>query len=347
MKLRYTFCFCILLLFASCKNVRQTPDVTGIRVELQTIRFEKEFFSMDTSDPVASYGLIKAKYPDFAPLFASEILGIPPGDSSGMAARAFRQFIKDYRPILDMTDSELADMRSVESGVRKSLQYLKHYFPAYEAPTKLITFIGPLDAYAEGKTGGYGDIITREGLAVGLQLHLGGSSEIYLSEQGQRLYPAYISRRFDKAYIPVNCMKNIIDDIFPGSAADKTLLDFMVDKGKRLYLLDLMLPDEADTLKIGYSEAQLKGAFENEGLIWNYFLQNNLIYETDIPKIRSYITDGPRTMELGEGSPGYISLFTGRQIVRAYMERNPETPLKDLLAMDAKSILNGSRYRPR
>jgi hypothetical protein len=141
-------------------------------------------------------------------------------------------------------------------------------------------------------------------------------------------------------------MKNIIDDIFPPASSNKTLLDIMVDKGKRLYMLDLLMPNTADSLKTGYTEKQLKGAFENEGLIWNFFLQNNLIYETDLMKIRSYIGDGPSTMELGEGSPGYISLFTGRQIVRAYMERNPGRTLPELLGTDAKTILNGSGYRP-
>lgn len=343
---RYLILFYFVILATSCRNKKAIPDVSGIKVELQTIRFEKEFFSLDTSDPVNAYRALMLKYPGFAPLFASEILGIPANDSTGMASRALRQFISDYRPIKEMSDREITDIRSAENEIRKGLQFLKHYFPSYETPKKLYTFIGPLDAYAEGQTGGYGDIITPDGLAVGLQLHLGSNSDVYLSEQGQRLYPTYISRRFEPQYIPVNCMKNIIDDIFPPSSSNKTLLDIMVDKGKRLYMLDLLMPNTADSLKTGYTEKQLKGAFENEGLIWNFFLQNNLIYETDLMKIRSYIGDGPSTMELGEGSPGYISLFTGRQIVRAYMERNPGRTLPELLGTDAKTILNGSGYRP-
>ena len=37
------------------------------------------------------------------------------------------------------------------------------------------------------------------------------------------------------------------------------------------------------------------------------------------------VGDGPKTVELGDDSPGYISLYTGRQIVRAYMDKNPDT----------------------
>jgi hypothetical protein len=100
-------------------------------------------------------------------------------------------------------------------------------------------------------------------------------------------------------------------------------------------------------LKLGYTLSQLNGAEKNEGLIWNYFLENNLLYETDMFKTRSFTNDAPSTMEFGEGSPGFISLFIGRQIIRAYMEKNPESDLKTILSMDGKKILAASKYKPK
>jgi hypothetical protein len=335
------------ILFAACGSGDKAPDVSNIKVDLQTLRFEKDFFAMDTNNLPTSFDALVKKYPRFSMEFAEQILGIPMMDTSGMKYYAMKRFLSDYRPIKDSADLAVGDFNKSEAAIKKGLQYLKYYFPEYQAPKQLITFIGPLDAYAEGRTGGYGDIITSEALAVGLQLHLGSNSVIYTSEQGQRLYPAYISRRFDPAYIPVNCMKNIIDDIFPGLSTDKSLVDLMVDKGKRLYILDKLMPGTADSLKIGYTANQLKGAEKNEGLIWNFFTENNLLFETDAQKIKSYVGDGPKTMELGDESPGYISLYTGRQIIRAYMDKNPKTSLTALLSLDAKTILNESKYKPR
>jgi len=335
------------IFLAACGSGNKSPNVSDIKVDLQTLRFEKDFFAMDTNNLPASFETLSKKYPGFSLEFTEQILGIPMMDTSGMKYYAMKRFLSDYRPIKDSVDLAIGDFTQKEAAIKKGLQYLKYYFPDYQAPKQIITFIGPLDAYAEGRTGGYGDIITSEALAVGLQLHLGSNSVIYTSEQGQRLYPAYISRRFDPAYIPVNCMKNMIDDFFPGLSTDKSLLDLMVDKGKRLYILDKLMPETPDSLKIGYTANQLKGAEKNEGLIWNFFTENNLLFETDAQKIKSYVGDGPKTMELGDESPGYIALFTGRQIVRAYMENNPKTSLKDLLSLDAKTILNGSKYKPR
>jgi hypothetical protein len=338
----------LLLNLASCTNRnKKTPDVSHIQVDLKTLRFEQDFFSLDTSNLPAGLQALQQKYPVFLQDFTANILGLSLEDTSGLSSAAIKQFLSDYRPINDSARILFNDFSRYESQIRKGIQLLKYYFPQYKAPNQLITFIGPMDAYAEGQTGGYGDIITRDALGIGLQLHLGSQFSFYTSEIGQSLYPAYISRRFDPAWIPVNCMKNLVDDLYPGSGQDKSLLDLMVDKGKRLYLLELLLPDAADTLITGYTKIQLEGAMKNEGLIWNFFTENNLLYETDLQKIRSYITDGPKTVELGDASPGYIALFTGRQLVSAYMKQFPETSPSELFQIDPETMLKGANYKPK
>ena len=204
-----------------------------------------------------------------------------------------------------------------------------------------------MDAYFEGSLGGYGDVITTDALAVGFQLHLGKDFSLYKSEMGQALYPAYISRRFTPEYIPVNCMKNIIDDMFPDAGTGKHLVIQMVEKGKRMYLLDKLMPSTPDTLKIGYTQSQLKGCYNNEGLIWNYFLTNGLLYNNDPAMIKNYIGESPNTPEFGEGAPGNIGLFIGWQIVKKYMDKKPTPSLETLMHTDAKKLFEESKYRPR
>jgi hypothetical protein len=114
-----------------------------------------------------------------------------------------------------------------------------------------------------------------------------------------------------------------------------------------MYILDLFMPFESEEIRLGYTTQQLKGANENEGYIWNFMTENNLLYERDVLRIRSFVTDGPMTSEFGIGSPGFISLFVGKKVVTAYMEKNPETTLQQLLQLDPKQILAGSKYRPK
>jgi len=336
----------LIVIFAGCSNDR-SPDVSGIKIELDIVRFEHDLFALDTTDITSAIIGLNKKHPAFGPFFTEQILGIPNDDSSEMARQAFLRFLSDYRGIHDLTSKRFGDMSEISGEIIGSMQHIHHYFPAYQLPKRLYTFIGPLDAYAEGKTGGYGDIITPEGLGTGLQLHLGADEPIYHTREGLQLYPAYVSRRFTPEMIAVNCTKNMIDDLFAGMPGDRTLLDIMIDKGKRMYLMDLFMPETPDSLKLGYTAEQLEGAEENEALIWNFFLQNELLYVSDPMRIRDFIGDGPKTMELGDGSPGHIALFTGRQIIRTYMKKHPDTRPDALLKLGAKQLLEASGYRPR
>ncbi|MEY2587230.1 MAG: hypothetical protein RLY11_1079 [Bacteroidota bacterium] len=341
-----TILFALLIGFTIGCNNQKNPSVDDIKIALETKRFEKDFFQLDTNRIDVSLKSIQTKYPDFFYEFTDKILGLG-GIDSTQKIIAIKKFRNDYQSIYDSTKKMDESIEKAVKDIKKSFQYIRYYIPSYELPKSFTTFIGPIDAFAYGETGGSGDIITSSALCSGLQLHLGSESTIYTSEIGQQLYPTYMSRKFTPAYIPVNCIKNIVDDLYPAPSSRNSLLEIVVDHGKRMYLLDLFMPFEKDEIKLGYTAAQLKGAIENEGFIWNYFTENKLLFETDQLKFRSFISDGPVTSEFGLGSPGFISLFVGRQLVHAYMKEHPTTKLKELISLDPKTILSGSKYRPR
>ncbi|MFT3703643.1 MAG: hypothetical protein QM802_14865 [Agriterribacter sp.] len=333
------------LVFTSCGG-NKTPDVSNIKVNLQVQRFDKDFFAIDTNHIQASLLALQQKYPVFLSDYVQHILGLSLTDEGGRADSAMRIFLRDYKLVSDTAEKVFADFGGIQNEVTKGIQYAKYYFPNYHAPEKLITFVGPLDAIFETPTGKTGDVITQDALAVGLQLHLGSNASLYQGQQAQTLFPQYVSRKFGPQYIAVNCIKNIVDDIYPADPSNRTLLDLTIDKGKRMYLLDKLMPNTADSLKIGYTQAQLKGCYDNEGLIWSFLIQNDLIFNAEPAKIQSYVEEGPQTQELGEGSPGQISLFIGWQIIKKYMEKFPDTTLDDLLKLNAKQILQDSKYKP-
>jgi hypothetical protein len=336
----------ICTLFA-CRN-KNIPDVSGIKVELTAQRFDQDFFSLDTNRLMPSLQQLGQKYPHFMTDYFQNILGLPPfTDTAAQAIQLVKQFLRDYRPIKDSVSKVFSNIHPIEEEVKKGLQFVKYYFPDYKTPAYLIFYIGPMDAVYQASLGSYGDAFAEGGLAVGLQLHLGKDFSLYHSDMGRTLYPEYISRRFTPAYIPVNCIKNVIDDIYQEKIAGKTLVEQMVEKGKRLYVLDKLMPGTPDTLKIGYTDNQLKGCYKNEGRIWNFFLVNSLLMNKDPSLIKNYMSEAPNTPELGEGSPGYIGLFTGWQIVKKYMDKNPALKLPELLQTPAIKIFEESKYKPK
>ena len=331
----------VLLIVAglfSCKD-KSAPDVSNIKVELTVKRFEQDFFALDTNRIMASLQQVGEKYPYFLGDFLFNIMELPGiSDTSTREQALLKKFIGDYKPVKDSADLVFRNFNTIEKEVKQGLQYVKYYFPAYKAPTQLVTYIGPME--------GFSDVITRDALAVGLQLHMGNNYSLYRSSMGQSVFPDYISRRFTPDYIAVNCMKNIINDIAPERSGSLPLVELMVEKGKRLFVLDKLLPYTADTLKTGYTAAQLKGCYENEGMIWNFFLTNSLLFNIEPANIKSYLEEAPNTPELGERSPGAIGVFVGWQIVKKYMAKHSELSLNELLNTDAKKIFEESKYKP-
>lgn len=329
--------FLLLMIMAACGRKRHIPDVSGIQVNLQVQRFDRDFFAIDTTHTEASLDKLQQQYPDFMPDFLYNILALPPQKDSVL--QKVKQFIRDYKPVYDSVQQRFGSLQNTEKTLHLALQLTHHYFPKYKLPTHLIGFVGPIE--------GYGNVLTTSGFAVGLQLYLGKNFSLYQTDYIREVYPAYQSRRFEAGYIPVNCVRNMVEDMYPMNNAGKPLIEQMVEIGKRLYILDQLLPYTADSLKTGYTQAQLDGCYKNEALIWNFFLQNDLLYATDPVIIRDYITDGPKTSALGEQSPGYIGQFTGWQVVKKWMSKNEGKTLEELMRTPAKQIFAEAKYKPR
>jgi len=334
MGLKRVFFFVALSILFACKQGPKTPDVSKIKVNLQVIRFEQAFFSIDTNHIDEALVKLNNDYPGFTKDYLFNILGTTPDSAS----KDIRLFHSTYKRLFDSTKQLFANIKPLEQALTEGLQFVKYYYPKYSIPTKLVTFIGPINSY--------GNIITTDAFGIGLQLYMGNNYSLYNTEMAQQLYPIYISRRFDQAYIPVNCMKNIIDDMYPNKNLGKPLVEQMVEAGKRQYLLNLFLPNMADTLTTGYTAAQLSTCKSNESNIWHYFIQNNLLYESNPDITKDYINDGPSTPALGADAPGFIGQYVGTKIVLKWLDKKGIVSPDILMQTPAKQIFEEAKYRP-
>lgn len=328
----------LAVVLLSCNNNNKIPDVSAIKIDLSTSRFEKELFALDTNNLGNLLPQLLNKYPSFGQNFLSTILTTDPRWPQDSVTAYVKSFISSYRPVYDTAEKVFADFSDYEKELKSGLQFLQYYFPQYKVPHHIITYIGPMD--------GYGDILSENAFIVGLQTHLGKNYSAYKSTWVQETYPEYLTQRFEPSYISVNCMKNIVSDMYPEKTEDKTLIIQMVEKGKRLYLLSRLLPYKEEYKLIGYTEKQFKDCFEHEGQIWDLFVQNNFLQTLDNNVIKNYVAEGPKTQELGEGSPGNIGSFVGWQIVKKYMDKNEKITLAQLMNEDAEVIFHNAKYKP-
>ena len=129
---------------------------------------------------------------------------------------------------------------------------------------------------------------------------------------------------------------------------DRTLLADMIHYGKAYYFTKAVLPFVEDSLLLAYTAQQFEEVQQHQTVVWEHFIENELLYETDPSLINKYISERPFTMEIGPRCPGRIGRWLGWEIVKSYMVSHPSVSLPALMNnADAQVIFTQSKYRPR
>lgn len=312
------------------------PDVSNIKVDLSLSRFEKDLFEGDSTKQL--FFTIQQKYPEFGSLFLERIIGAEPTWPIDSTINYINNFKRVFKPVYDTSKLLFKDFDKPMADIKKTLQYAKYYFPNQLMPNKVITYVGPLD--------GYGDIIAENVMAIGLHHHFDSSSTFYQASEFQAVYPQYVSKFFRPDFIDINLAKNLLNGYFPENLDDKTLIEQMVEKGKRIYAISLLTPNHPPQDWISYTQKQYDDCIEREKNIWNFFTQNNYLQTTEKMKVRNFIGESPKTQELGEAAPGNIGSFIGWQIVKQYMKSNSNISLTTLMQTEANKIIEETKYKP-
>jgi hypothetical protein len=66
------------LLFSGCKNASGVPDVSGIKINLQIERFDKDLFAMDSNRVPEQLPELLKEYPSFAPVLSKTFYSLAP-----------------------------------------------------------------------------------------------------------------------------------------------------------------------------------------------------------------------------------------------------------------------------
>jgi hypothetical protein len=213
---------------------------------------------------------------------------------------------------------------------------MKHYYPQFFVP-KIIYLITGLNQWS---------VVTVDTsiIGIGLDMYLGDRYPFYAAVQ----IPDYVIRKCKPEYIPVNTFQAVYRDRIPFEMEGKTLLDMMIQRGKEQYFLSKVVPFKHDTLRLGMTKTQLEWCDASEAMVYNFFVRDELLYETNWQKVLRYVNDGPSAAGMPAESPGNIGTWLGYQIVKAYLKENPKATLSEILKPhDAQRFLQESRYKPK
>ncbi len=318
------------------------PDVSNISIQLQTRRLDKDLAAIDTSHVADGLSRLRESYPDFLDFYLDTLMGFGlHGDyheaSEGIALH-LKPFLsnKDIRGLFDTVQQHFPDTRAANKDLTQGFQYLKHYFPNVAVP-RVIYFISGLAQWS---------VVTLDTniLGIGLDMYLGQQYPFYRAVQ----IPEYAIRKCEPAYIAPNAFQAIYRNMHPFVTEDRDLLDLMIQRGKEQYFLSKILPETPESVRLGFTEAQLDWCRANEAEVYNFFVAKQLLYDKRPNQVYRYVFDGPTATGMPPESPGNIGTWLGYQIIRAYMAQQHNTSMEQLFAEgNAQRILQASRYKPK
>lgn len=331
--------FLTCLLTLNCKN-EKAVDVSHIPVNIAIERFDKELIKLTPAQISSRAPQLKQKYGHFYVDYMENMLGLGSAADSSYY-RQLRTVLtnKDYNELASEVNRTFPDLKKQEEELEDAFKHILYYFPQTKVPRIISYFSGFAVQTPVGN----------DYVGMGLDMFLGRDSRFYPALV--QSIPQYISRRFTPENITPRIIEGFIrEDMFPDEDENRSLLSKMVYHGKILYMMESVMPNVADSLHIGYSAEQMKWADTYRPEVWAYFLENNLLYENDYMKMQKYLTDAPFTPGIGTDSKSApkLAIYTGWQIVRKFMENNPDLSLKQLMEeSDPQKILKGSKYKPR
>ena len=321
----------LVVILSSCKWHKDRLNVDVSRVNIPQVRigrYDQDLFRIKVKDLKSGLQAIQSQYLFF--------LGTELNDTLKLAE--MKAYLTNPRTIdyYSACEKKFGDLSKTETGLTEAFRHYKFYFPEVLIP-QVYTYISGGDY--ENPVRLAADSV----MIIALDTYLGTGFKPYLSD-GLSLYKV---ERMTEDHIIPDCIMTLTIALCPVNPAANTLLDQMIDAGKRLYITDAFLPETAGYLKIGYTPEKSEWITKNESHVWAAIIENNLLYSSNGQTVRTFFADGPNTPAFGKESPPRLGEWIGWMIVRSYMNNNPEITLKQMIReQDAQMILTRSGYKP-
>ena len=336
--------FLIGLISACSGEVKDyAPDISQISLaEFTFERFDKAVGQMDTNDIILAYKKLSDKQPYLTDLYFKRLISLPFENQD-----SFYFYIRDFvsaQPIRELhskVDETFRKDDKIIADLQKACKYLSFYFPEKRQPS-FYTFITEF---------GYQNIIfsdgERDGVGIGLDFFLGDEYDYKSLDPRNPAFSDYITRTYNKDHLVKKAVEVWVNDMI-GGASGKRFVDQMIHNGKSLYIMDKVLPFLPDSVVFEYTEDQMDWLNSNEIEMWSFFLDNELMYQTDQRQILKYLNPAPHSPGMPPQAPGRTANYIGYKIVDSYMNRNQDNSLQDLIEMqDAQKLMELSKYKPR
>jgi hypothetical protein len=339
MKRLNNFIFITLLLaLVQCSNNTNSIDISNVK--LKTLKAERVDQMMYEAKSGENLHKQLSKYPELYENFYSRMLRLGSEDElfdttkTNNVIENLNLFLRDttMQFIFKSIDEKFSQFEEYEEEISKGFA---RYNTLFEKNNKinLGTFYSNFNATV---------LETDQTIWIGLDMYLGKNNPVIKLLPNNAL-PQYYKDKMEEKYL--------VSDVFFGYLMSTVyyplgddFLSRMLSYGKIAYLMQLILPEQAEENKFRYSSDEIKWCKTNETYIWQYIIDNNLLYEKDPSKINVFFSDGPYTKQFGKESPSGIGIWLGYQMILNFAQNTDQGTLEIISEKNIQKLL--STYEP-
>ena len=340
----FAFLLIIITCFIACEGNDKVdiPDVSEISVKSKFVRYDQLLKDFDSSSPQNSYLKLITTHPRITDLYFKRLVGLENPDRDSFYNNIATYFSDNRIAALADTIQDIyPDLGGVKDDLFTSVKLLKYYFYGTQDPnfyTVFTEFGYPTFIFED---------MNKDGIGIGLDMFLGENFDYRRINPLDPAFSTYLTRTYNQDHIVKKTMEMLVVDKL-GDPSGKRFIDLMIYQGKKAYVMKKILPTTSDTILMEYTPEQLAWVEDNQLQMWDFFLDKNLMYQTNHLEIMKYLQPAPTSKGMPPGSPGRTASYLGYKIVQAYMKRFPETTLPELVKLqDSQKILEESKYKPR
>lgn len=323
MKFVYTalLFFSVLWVAVSCE--KKTANRWDVEMKEPAPAIQVNDISADYFNPKIALNDFKAKYPWFQ--------GHVP-DSTFVRERTDDLQRSIYQEALTKNPKG-----KISQGLSALFQHIRHYFPEFAVPQVYIfssgtkMYLDPVMYVPENNF-----------LFIDISGFLGNKNKFYDGIE------KYLQLQMNPENLLPQTAEVIARSMIPPPSGTPDFLEKMVQMGKLKTAQQAFLPKTSLAVILNLTPAQLKWNQENEGNIYNFFVENDLLFQTDLKLDERFLTKAPFSKfytEIDKEASPQVGIFIGKQIVESYLNKT-NAPLPELFATPNKEIFNQSQYKP-
>lgn len=325
-------------LLTQCGHDQFDIDTSKVQVEPAVFkRLDKDIFTLTPENSSQKMVEFQKKYHAFYTRYVSSIVNNG-GQVDSLYSQTLLRFITNQDIITAHNDLNKVysdnDVELMGDEMTEVVKRFKVFFPDRRTPKQYVTFMSGFQ---------YNVVYVDSTLGIGLDMYLGSKNMFYEMMQ----LPKFRTRTMNKEHVLSDAVRGWIITEFDNADPVNNLLNHMIFYGKIFYVCDALLPNVQDSIKMGYTTAQMEYCTKYENKLWGFFAKDNKLYDNDLKLISEFTSDGPFTRAISKECPPRIAMWLGKRIVKSYMEHNSDVSLDALMnEKDAQKILSKSKYKP-